>query len=459
MVKLGWTHSDFRSGWRARSAGPCRHVPLRCSARRRPRAFVRPGRPPRPRGRARLHGRARRRARRRPFRVHAAVAADARGRLDRPESRRLACVRKLCGLLRRRGQLRGAARRAGADGALRARGDRAADRRDGHRSLAAGVARRAFRRGRRQCMDVRVHVAMGVAASGRAGCARMERGDLRGAGRRHRGDGADRQCAGRPACGGGLAGFRSVVGRPVGRDLAHVRCGAGRGARAANVARCRATCGHRRAGRPGGAGRHATPSRGRRVARRAVRRTGLRLHHHRDVPAGDRARRAAGRFAVARPVLADVRRGADRRRDHRRAATWPLGQPAAAGGRLRDAGARHRGRDRVAERGRLLDRQRVARPAVHRDHAVRDARGAAPARRARGRADGLRDRLVWRRADPRAARRGAAGRALRVVYARAVGRGGRAADRRRRLRGDRRARAPIIPARVGPDRLRRGQTR
>ena len=37
----------------------------------------------------------------------------------------------------------------------------------------------------------------------------------------------------------------------------------------------------------------------------------LRLHHHRDVPARDRARRAAGRLAVARPVLADVRRGAD----------------------------------------------------------------------------------------------------------------------------------------------------
>ena len=146
------------------------------------------------------------------------------------------------------------------------------------------------------------------------------------------------------------ARFCRAVRGAVGRDLAHV-CGHS-GARRA-VGRRRAAGGRRNRVAPRAP---APPSRGRRLARRAVRHAGLRLHHHRDVPAGDRARRAAGRspwpdlfwpmFGAALIVGAITAA--------RLPAHWDNRLLLAAGC---TAGARHCRRDRVAERGRFLGRR------------------------------------------------------------------------------------------------------
>ena len=107
-------------------------------------------------------------------------------------------------------------------------------------------------------------------------------------------------------------------------------------------------------------GRGAAAARRDRVARPRVRTGRLRLHHHRDLPAGDRARGDAG-LARARFLLADLRP----RRHRRRAALDPTAHDRrsarAAVRRIPDPGRGDHARHPLSDPRRLRARQLPAR--------------------------------------------------------------------------------------------------
>ena len=197
--------------------------------------------------------------------------------------------------------MRGHSRRSREDGARRPRRDSRPDVRDGrHRAFWLwAIVRFVARRGER--VDVRVRVAVGLAAARRTRRARLERRDLHGAGRGDRRDGVARRSgrggSARTWRGSGSRCYRRWPARSFGGIFGRASGVAGK---PVSSSRCRAL-------RTG----HSASSTGR-VARVPLRPAGVRLHHHGDLPAGHRATRVAG-IALARPVLADVRRGADRR--------------------------------------------------------------------------------------------------------------------------------------------------
>ncbi len=157
-----------------------------------------------------------------------------------------------------------------------------------------------------------------------------------------------------------LAAVRRPGRAARGLHLAGLRCGGGAGGCAA---RCGNPCG---ASRQRGTRRAADLAGRTRPADRGVRAGRLRLHHHRHLPAGDRAP-GAGRLGLARLLLAACSASAASSvRCFRPPAR--TGRPAPAARRLLpDAGARHRDRPVEPEPRRLCRRQPAARPAVHRD--------------------------------------------------------------------------------------------
>ncbi len=170
-----------------------------------------------------------------------------------------------------------------------------------------------------------------------------------------------------------------------------------------------------------------------------------------DFPARDRPRRAAG-LALARSLLARFRRGADPGRADRVATTACLGQPRAARRLLPAAGRRDRRSASLfpTTAGFALGSLMIGLPftaitlfAMREARRLRGERAAGP--------DGLRDGRVQRRTDRRAARRGTGRRAHRLVFDRAVARGGGA------RRGQRGARSGL-PRGTGSD-SRRWRTR
>ncbi|SPC11831.1 hypothetical protein CT19431_40530 [Cupriavidus taiwanensis] len=268
----------------------------------------------------------------------------------------------------------------------------------------------ARRRGRGQRRRDGLHRRLVPAAAGRAGPARAGRADFLRPGPGHRGHrtGRIRHGRGGLARGPRLAGFHRAGGGAGGGGLARIRHAIRRAIRGAI----------RRGGSGAVAGRRGYRDRPRTArcpdlgADPGVRPGRLRLHHHRDLLARDRAQSAA-RHGVGRPVLADLRRGRGGGRVPGDAGRHGARQPQAAGAAVRHAGAGGGDRGGVPERGRLCAQQPAGGPAVHRAGGVCDARGAAPLGAAGTAADGPDDRLLRPRPDRRPAAGDRAGGAQR----------------------------------------------
>ncbi len=178
---------------------------------------------------ARLYGDAGRRARSRAVCVHAVIAVDAARRrrvqsaADRHPARRLAGVVQLRGLLRRRVDVRGVARRARADGALGAGLDRSVDTGNGRHEPVLGLGGGTLHRRGGERLDFRVRVAMGPATARGARSACLERRDLHGAGRGHRRDRVACQRGGRLWRDGGLARLWLDLGGSGGGCVVRIR--------------------------------------------------------------------------------------------------------------------------------------------------------------------------------------------------------------------------------------------